>query len=70
MIHVILAVIVIGIVWFAWINFKEIGLIRTKHADLNDDERRALQMRHINRVILCMILLAIMPWIFILSKEQ
>lgn len=70
MIHVILAVIVIGIVWFAWINFKEIGLIRTKHTDLTDDERRALQMRHINRVILCMILLAIMPWIFILSKEQ
>jgi hypothetical protein len=29
-----------------------------------------LQMKHINRVILCMILLAIMPWLFILSKEQ
>jgi hypothetical protein len=70
MIHVILAVIVIGIVWFAWINFKEIGLLRTTHADLSDDERRVLQMRHINRVILCMFLLAIMPWLFILSKEQ
>jgi hypothetical protein len=70
MIHVILAVIVIGIVWFAWINFKEIGLLRTTHADLSDDERRVLQMKHINRVILCMILLAIMPWLFILSKEQ
>ncbi len=70
MIHVILAVVVIGIVWFAWINFREIGLLRTVHADLSDDEKRARQMRHINRVILCMILLAIMPWLFILSKDQ
>lgn len=70
MLHLVLAVIVIGIVWFAWVNFKEIGLLRTKHADLNDDEQRVRQMRHVNRVILCMILLAIMPWIFILTKEQ
>lgn len=70
MIHVILAVVVIGIVWFAWINFKEIGLLRSVHAGLSDEERRARQIRHVNRVILCMILLAIMPWLFILSKEQ
>ena len=65
--HVILALITIGIVRFAWVNFKRLGAVRAagtgEGMDMTD-EQRILQARYATRIILCLLALAAAPFLF------
>ena len=61
--HLILAIITIGIVRFAWVNFKKLGALRTAGGDVTSESQQ-LQMRYIMRIVFCLIALACAPFVF------
>lgn len=62
--HIALSIVTMGIVWFAWINFKKIGRLRAVDIDLTDEERQRQQMTYIMRIVACLLSLAILPFLF------
>ena len=56
---------------YAWINFKKLGRIRAVDVDLDETERQRLQMSYIMRIALCLITLAMLPFLFtIITKTS
>jgi len=64
MLHIILAIITMGVVWFAWTNFKKLGRLRAADIDLTPEERQQRQVTYVMRIVVCLILLAILPFLF------
>lgn len=64
MLHILLAVITMGVVWFAWTNFKKIGRLRLSDLDLTPEERQQRQVSYVMRIVVCLIVLAILPFLF------
>ncbi len=62
--HLLLSLVTISIVWFAWTNFKKVGRLRAVDLELTDDERAALQMRYVMRIVACLLCLAMLPFLF------
>ncbi|MBK6292078.1 MAG: hypothetical protein IPH85_11365 [Ignavibacteria bacterium] len=62
--HIVLSIVTMSIVWFAWINFKKIGRLRAVDIDLTDEERQRQQMTYIMRIVACLLSLAILPFLF------
>jgi uncharacterized membrane protein YqjE len=62
--HMIFAVITMSVVWYAWLNFKKLGRIRAADVELDEAERQRLQMKYIMRIALCLISLAVLPFLF------
>ncbi|MEY3386719.1 MAG: hypothetical protein RIR53_1530 [Bacteroidota bacterium] len=62
--HMILAIITMGVVWYAWTNFKKIGRLRLVDLDLTPEERQQRQVTYVMRIVMCLILLAILPFLF------
>lgn len=62
--HIALSIVTMGIVWYAWINFKKIGRLRAADIDLTDEERQRQQMTYIMRIVACLLSLAILPFLF------
>ena len=62
--HILLAFVTMGVVWFAWLNFKKLGRLRAVDLELTAEERQHQQMRYVGRIILSLLLLAILPFIF------
>ena len=62
--HILLSIITMSIVWYAWQNFKWIGRLRASDVDLTDEQRQHLQMQYIMRIVLCLLTLAMLPFIF------
>jgi hypothetical protein len=68
--HIALALITMGVVWFAWLNFKKLGRLKASDVDLTPEERQQQQMKYIGRIILSLLALAILPFLFtILTKS-
>jgi len=51
-------------VWFAWTNFKMIGRLRAADLDLTPEERQQRQVSYVMRIVVCLIVLAILPFLF------
>lgn len=69
--HITLAFVTIGVVWVAWTNFKRLGRLRAADMMLDDAERQRLQHAYMMRIILCLLTLAILPFLFtILTKSS
>lgn len=64
MLHILLAFITMGVVWFAWTNFKKIGRLRAADLDLTPEERQQRQVSYVMRIVVCLIVLAILPFLF------
>lgn len=62
--HIVLAIVTMGVVWFAWLNFKKLGRLRAADLELTVEERQQQQMRYIGRIILSLLALAILPFLF------
>jgi cbb3-type cytochrome oxidase subunit 3 len=62
--HIALSIVTMAIVWYAWINFKKIGRLRAADIDLTDEERQRQQMTYIMRIVVCLLSLAILPFLF------
>ncbi|CAN5457081.1 hypothetical protein BH10BAC6_BH10BAC6_04240 [soil metagenome] len=65
--HVILALLTMPIIWFAWKNFKQLGRLKTTHPELADEELQREQMRIVMRIVACLLCLAILPFLITLS---
>jgi len=65
--HIILAIITMAIVRVAWVNFRKLGTLRSAGTELDHDQRHA-QMTYATRIILCLIALAIAPFLFTILK--
>jgi len=66
--HIILALVTMAIVRYAWVNFKRLGTLRAAGVELSD-EQRVLQARYATRIILCLLALAAAPFMFtVLTK--
>jgi len=61
--HLILALVTIAIVRYAWVNFKRLGTVRTAGAEMTDEQRH-LQARYAMRIVLCLLALAAAPFLF------
>jgi hypothetical protein len=64
--HILLAFIVMPIVWFAWKNFKQLGRLKTTYPDLEPEELQRKQMQLVMRVVLCLLGLAMLPFLITL----
>ena len=53
-----------GIVWYAWQNFKWIGRIKTSDIELTEEEQQRRQMQLIMRIVFSLLTLAMLPFIF------
>ncbi|HLP27694.1 MAG TPA: hypothetical protein VK147_03575 [Candidatus Didemnitutus sp.] len=62
--HIVLSIVTMSIVWYAWVNFKKIGRLRAADIDLTDEERQRQQMTYIMRIVACLLSLAILPFLF------
>lgn len=62
--HILLSLVTVSVIWFAWLNFKKLGRIRAADADLEEDVRQRLQMVYIVRIVACLVSLAILPFLF------
>ncbi|MEN9281109.1 MAG: hypothetical protein RL594_44 [Bacteroidota bacterium] len=62
--HIILSIITMSVVWYAWITFKKIGRLRAVDIDLSEQERQQRQVSYVMRIVMCLILLAILPFLF------
>ena len=62
--HVILSIITMSIVWYAWQNFKWIGRLKASDIELTDEQRQQRQMQYIMRIVFCLVTLAMLPFIF------
>ncbi len=62
--HIVLSIITMGIVWYAWVNFKKLGRLKAADIDLTDEERQRQQMTYIMRIVACLLSLAILPFLF------
>ncbi|MCX6140396.1 MAG: hypothetical protein NTX15_06135 [Candidatus Kapabacteria bacterium] len=62
--HILLSLVTISVIWFAWLNFKLLGRVRAGDADLSEEERQKQQMKYIMRIVTCLITLAILPFLF------
>ena len=62
--HIILSIITMSVVWYAWITFKKIGRLRAVDIDLSEQERQQRQVSYVMRIAMCLILLAILPFLF------
>ncbi|MBN9400860.1 MAG: hypothetical protein J0I17_11845 ['Candidatus Kapabacteria' thiocyanatum] len=62
--HLILAVVTMGTVWVAWRSFKQLGRVKATDADLTTEERQRQQMRYGMRIVLCLVVLAVLPFLF------
>ena len=69
MVHIVLVVYTIAVIRYAWINFKKLGTVRVEHGAELSVEQRDEQMRYITRIVVCMILLAIAPFIFAITSK-
>lgn len=64
MLHIILAIITTCVVWFAWTTFKKIGRLRVADLELTPEERQQRQVTYVMRIVACLILLAMLPFLF------
>lgn len=64
MLHILLSVITMSVVWYAWITFKKIGRLRAEDLELTDQERQQRQVTYVMRIVACLLLLAILPFLF------
>lgn len=64
MAHIVVAMVSMGIIWFAWINFRQLGRVRLADTQLTIEERRIQQARYATRIILCLVCLAAIPFLF------
>ncbi|NQW30456.1 MAG: hypothetical protein HQ472_08085 [Ignavibacteria bacterium] len=64
MAHILVAIVTMGFIWFAWINFRLLGRVRASDAHLTDEEKAIMQSRYMTRIILCLVSLAAIPFIF------
>lgn len=62
--HILLAFITMGIVWYAWQNFKWLGRLKASDAHLSDEEKQRKQMSHVMRIVVCLLVLAMLPFVF------
>lgn len=62
--HIILAIITMAVVWTAWRNFKQLGRIRAVDMGLSNEERQNKQMGFVMRIVACLIVLAMLPFVF------
>lgn len=62
--HIVLSIVTMSIVWYAWVNFKKIGRLRAVDVDLTDEERQRQQMTYVMRIVACLLSLAILPFLF------
>lgn len=65
--HIILALLTMPIIWFAWKNFKLLGRLKIAHPNLADEELQREQMRIVMRIVACLLSLAILPFLITLS---
>lgn len=68
--HILLAVITMSVVWYAWLNFKKLGRIRAADVELDEAERQRMQMSYIMRIALCLISLAMLPFLFTIVTKS
>lgn len=67
--HLVLAIITMSVVWFAWRNFKQLGRLRATDLELPEDVRQRQQMSVVMRIAACLLALAILPFLFtVLTK--
>lgn len=62
--HLVLAFVTIGIVRFAWVNFKRLGTVRSSAAELSEADRQQLQMKYVTRILASLVALAVAPFLF------
>ena len=62
--HILLALVTVSVIWYAWINFKKLGRILAVDAGLSPEERQKQQMKYIMRIVACLLSLAILPFLF------
>lgn len=62
--HILLSIITMSVVWYAWTTFKKIGRLRSVDLDLTDEERQQRQVTYVMRIVVCLIVLAILPFLF------
>lgn len=65
--HVILALLTMPIIWFAWKNFKLLGRPTATHPELAEGDLQREQMRIVMRIVACLLCLAILPFLITLS---
>lgn len=62
--HIILAIITMSVVWYAWTTFKKIGRLRADDLGLSPEERQQRQVSYVMRIVVCLIVLAMLPFLF------
>lgn len=67
--HIILAAVTIAIVRFAWVNFKQLGTLRTQTDDEGRAERERMQMTYVMRILASLLALAVAPFLFTLFTK-
>jgi hypothetical protein len=68
--HIVLAVITMSVVWYAWVNFKRLGRLRAADVDLTDEERQRKQISYVIRIIACLLALAMLPFLFTIITKS
>lgn len=68
--HIVLAVITMSVVWYAWINFKRLGRLRAADVELTDEERQRQQASYVMRIVLCLLGLASLPFLFTIITKS
>lgn len=68
--HILLAIITMSVVWYAWINFKRLGRLRAADVDLTDEERQRQQASYVMRIVLCLLALASLPFLFTIITKS
>lgn len=53
-----------GIVWYAWQNFKWLGRLKSSDIHLTDEEKQQQQMKYVMRIVVCLLVLAMLPFVF------
>ncbi|MBU3679392.1 MAG: hypothetical protein FGM32_07270 [Candidatus Kapabacteria bacterium] len=64
MLHILLSIITMGVVWYAWITFKKIGRLRAEDLELTEQERQQRQVSYVMRIVVCLVILALLPFLF------
>lgn len=62
--YIALLLITMGLVWYAWINFRKAGLLRKDDAELSPEDYHAQQRKYVMRIVACLLSLAILPFLF------
>lgn len=68
--HIVLAVITMSVVWYAWVNFKRLGRLRAADVDLTTEERQRQQIAYVMRIVLCLLGLAMLPFLFTIITKS